>query len=258
MLLVFGRRGGIVMDVLDWIFSDALRSLLCFFLVFVLVEGIVFAINLRFALKREKLLRILMEQLEPERFIQETQKWLSRLVLQAHIHTLRSDLAHAYFLQGQYDAAIRILWEIQPPRSNRMNKMLYYNNLTCYYLAVGDLKSAAACFQDGEKYIEKTLQSQSLFCRPYHSNLFDTKAQLLYHQGELQESEKLFLQAQQLGDSNRTASCDLYLARIYIQTNRAEQAKILVDSVLMHPNFPCYVAQAEQLKQRWMAEVPSS
>lgn len=80
-----------------------------------------------------------------------------------------------------------------------MNKMLYYNNLTCYYLAVGDLKSAAACFQDGEEYIEKTLQNQSLFCRPYHSNLLDTKAQLLYHQGALQESEKLFLQAQQRG-----------------------------------------------------------
>ncbi len=162
-----------------------------FFLVFVLVEGIVFAINLRFALKREKLLRILMIQLEPERFIQEAQKWLFRLVLQPHIHTLRSDLAHAYFLR-QYDAAIRILWEIQPPRSKRINKMLYYNNLTCYYLAVGDLKSAAACFQDGEEYIEKNLQNQSLFCRPYHSNLLNTKAQLLYHQGELQQSEKLF------------------------------------------------------------------
>lgn len=133
------------------------------------------------------------------RYIQETKRWLSRLVLQAHIHTLQSDLAHAYYLQGQYDVVIRILWEIQPPRSKRMNKMLYYNNLTCYYLAVGDLKSAAACFQDGEEYIEKTLQNQSLFCRPYHSNLLDTKAQLLYHQGALQESEKLFLQAQQRG-----------------------------------------------------------
>lgn len=186
------------MDILDWIFSDALRSFLLFFFVFILVEGIIFAINLRFALKREKLLRILMEQLEPERFIQETQKWLSHLVLQAHIHTLRSDLAYAYFLQGQYDAAIRILWELQPPQFNRIGKMLYYNNLTCYYLAVGDLHSAESCFQDGQEYIEKTLQSQSFLCRPYHSSLFETKAQLLYHQGELQESEKLFLQAQQL------------------------------------------------------------
>lgn len=241
------------MEILDWIFSDVLRSLLLFIFVFILVEGIIFAINLQFALKREKLLRILWEQMDTVRYIQETKRWLSRVVLQVHIHTLRSDLAHAYYLQGQYDAAIWILWEIQPPRSKRLNKMLYYNNLTCYYLAVGDLKSAAACFQDGEEYIEKTLQNQSLFCRPYHSILLDTKAQLLYHQGELQESEKLFLQAQQLGDSNRTASCDLYLARIYLQTNRAEQAKILVDSVLMHPTFPCYAAQAKQLKQHWMA-----
>lgn len=52
------------------------------------------------------------------------------------------------------------------PRSKRINKMLYYNNLTCYYLAVGDLKSAAACFQDGEQTIEKTSKTSLFFVAP--------------------------------------------------------------------------------------------
>ena len=116
--------------------------------------------------QKGKNLRILWEQMDTVRYIQETKRWLSRLVLQAHIHTLQSDLAHAYYLQGQYDVAIRILWEIQPPRSKRMNKMLYYNKLTCYYLAVGDLKSAAACFQDGEQTIEKTSKTSLFFVAP--------------------------------------------------------------------------------------------
>lgn len=190
------------------------------------------------------------------RYIQETKRWLSRLVLQAQIHTLQSDLAHAYYLQGQYDVAIRILWEIQPPRSKRMNKMLYYNNLTCYYLAVGDLKSAAACFQDGEQTIEKTSKTSLFFVAPIILICSTPKRSCSTIKVRFKRAKSFFCRRSK-GGANLTASCDLYLARIYLQTNRAEQAKILLDSVLMHPTFPCYVAQAKQLKQRWMAESQS-
>lgn len=183
----------------------------------------------------KRLRKILNEDMDVERFIREFEEAISRTNNITIKKQLAISLGVGYSINGEYQRAIDMMKNIKLEGLDYRKKALYYNNLACLYCEIGNVEAAIQTYSDGEKYIDKMSKKYGIM-----GSFLNTRGAIEYLKGNIEISEELLeksklslgLEVRGLEDTN------LYLAKIYLKTNRIEKAKIILDYTLLQKLYP--------------------
>lgn len=199
---------------------------------------------IKFNNELKRLIKILHEDIDVEKFIDETNATLTRTKNKIYRLHLRLNLAVGYSAMGDCQKALDEMHALDIHSANAALKALYFNNLTNFYLEAGRLRDAMHLYAYGEPFIDKLLKN------PLHRGTFmHTKAAIEYFSGNLQSSEELLEQAKLQSSANYhlMTAVNLYLAKIYTKTGRSQKAKVLLEYNLAQRLLPNILAETKKL-----------
>jgi hypothetical protein len=239
--VVIGSAAGAVIGiVLAFVPEDMFTVLLTALIIiaaagFILLCFYVFSRYFKFSKELKRLTNILYEDIDPERFIEETKAAIAITKNKIYRLNLTINLAAGYEALGDSKKAIELMKEIDITVANSVYKALYYNNLAYFYLDTAHVHEAIQTYSEGERYISR-LSKNPLFSTTFSH----TKAVIEYYKGNLQLSEELLEKAKLQGKASLHAATaiDLYLAKIYIKTGRLQKAKVLLDYIMAQKLLP--------------------
>lgn len=186
------------------------------------------------------LLKLLYVELDPDKFISETQ-----LMINKYNYRDNTKKSYYYILQamgnaakGEYKKNIDIYENDIIYVGIPKNKAILYNNLLINYCLIGDLDKAIHTYTEGEKYINMYINEPKV-----SGSIMLTLGILEYLKGNLKVSEDMLENSkiqkiQQIRKCQFNAVVDIYLAKIYIQTNRLKEARLLMEYNLSQKLLP--------------------
>lgn len=224
---------------------DAFKTIAILFIVLLTISRVAYIILsfMKSSKEMKRLIKLLSEDFDLERYINETQVAITKTKNKSLKLYFALNLAVGYSSKGQYQKAIDYMLNLNVKDSSSTIKALYYNNLTFYYCELGKLEAALKTFSIGERFINKTIKNIH-----YSASMLHTKGLLEYLKGNLSESEELFEKSkvQVMASNHLIASSNLYLARIYMQTNRLAEAKLLLNYNSSQKLFPTVLSETER------------
>lgn len=228
---------GISFPFLDGDQIKTVETIFNLILVFAVVGAVIFTSlrEIKFVKEIRRLLKILNIDIDVERYMNEIQEAINKTKNKTHKLCLSINMAVGYSAKGEYKKAIDYMLNLNIKDLNSTIKAVYYNNLAYFYCEANNLQGAIKAYSQGEKFINKLLKD------PYYCATFlNTKGAIEYLIGHLAESEKLFEESklQQVAGNHLITSANLYLAKIYMKTNRKEKGKLLLDYNMMQKLLP--------------------
>lgn len=199
-----------------------------------------------FANETKRLLKIMYEEIDIERYLAETQAAIKRTRNKLYKFHFSLNMAVGLHANGENDSAINYMKKLSVKDTSWVYKAIYYNNITFFYCDKDDLQNANETFTLGEKYIRKVMKN------PLHSAAFThTLGALEYLRGNLSRSEELLEKCKQQMTANNflVSSANLYLAKIYLKTGQIEKAKLLVDYNLSQKLMPNVAQETKKMKE---------
>lgn len=188
----------------------------------------------------EYLKKILYEDMDIERYIDEIQALINKYKnrnkqIQSYYYTY---LTLGYAAKGEFRECIDIYENKIIYRDKAKFKAILYNNLTYYYCEIEDLENAIRTFNESEKYFNMYLNDPRL-----KGSFLRTLGLIEYLKGNLVKAEELLEKAKvQKIDANLKqhyiAGINIYLAKIFIKTDRIKNARILIDYNLSQKLLP--------------------
>ena len=230
--VVIGSAAGAVIGLVLAFVSEEMFAVLLTALIIIAAAGFillcyyVFSRYFKFSKELKRLTNILYEDIDAERFIEETKVAIAITKNKIYRLNFTINLAAGYEALGDSQKAIELMKEINITGANSVYKALYYNNMAYFYLDTAHVHEAIKTYSEGERYISR-LSKNPLFSTTF----LHTKAVIEYYKGNLQLSEELLEKVKLQGKASHHAATaiDLYLAKIYIKTGRLQKAKVLLD-----------------------------
>lgn len=198
----------------------------------------------KFMKEVNRLVKILYEDLNTEKYIAETKTAVSNTKNKIYKLQLSMNLAIGYNAMGDYRRAIECMEELHVKNANVKLKALYYNNLACFYYDAGNVQEAIRTHSEGERYINRFLKN------PFMASTFmHTKAMIEYSKGDLQASEELLERSKRQDklSNHGAAAVNLYLAKIYMKTDRTQKAKVLLEYNMIQKLLPNIMEETRKL-----------
>ncbi len=198
----------------------------------------------KFSSEVNRLLKILLEDIDVEKYIAETKTAIINTKNKVYKLQLSINLAIGYEANGEYQKAIEHMTEINIKSANVRHKALYYNNLAFFYSEVGDSQKAIQIYLDGERSINKFSKNPN-----FSSTFLHTKAIIEYSKGNFQLSEELLEKSRFQGklSIHGSTSVNLYLAKIYIKTDRIQKAIVLLEYNMIQKLMPNIMEESKRL-----------
>ena len=191
-----------------------------------------------------RLLKILYEDVDIEKYIKETKEALSKTRNKLYKLHFSLNLAIGYDALGEYQQAIDNMRALDISDARWIYKALYYNNLSFFYFEAGNSQAAIQTYSEGEKFINKLLEN------PLHSGgPFHTKGIIEYSKGNFTSSEELLEKSkiQRNASNHLVASANLYIAKICLQNGRISKAKLLLDYNLSQKLLPNILTETKKV-----------
>ena len=200
--------------------------------------------DIKFNKEVNRLLKILHEEIDVENYIKETKDTISKTRNSVYKLHFSLNLAIGYEALGNYQEAIDNMRVLDISEARWIYKALYYNNLAFFYCEVGNSQTAIQTYSDGEKFINKLLENPIFSGAPLH-----TKGIIEYLKGNFTSSEELLEKSKlQLNTNNHlVTSANLYIAKICLQTNRIQKARLLLDYNLSQRLLPNILAETRKV-----------
>lgn len=191
-----------------------------------------------------RLLKILNEDIDVEKYIKETKDTISKTKNKYYKLHFALNLAIGYEAKGEYQKAIDHMKVLNINDARWIYKALYYNNLAFFYNETDNLQAAIQTYSDGEKFINKLLKSPLYSAGPLH-----TKGIIEYSKGNLTSSEELLEKSKLQVNANNhlVTSANLYVAKICLQTSRTQKARLLLDYNLSQKLLPNILAETKKV-----------
>lgn len=200
---------------------------------------------MNFTKEMQRISKILYEDIDVDRYLIEIQKTMTKTKIKTCKFSLSICLALGYEAKGEYQRAIEYMNNLNIKNTiNTTYQAIYYNNLAYFYCEAGEVDEAIKTYLQGEKFINQIIK------KPLHrASLLHTKGVLEYLKGNLIESEELLEESklQTFVSNNLIISANLYLAKIYFQTNRIEKSKLMLNYNISQKLFPNIQTETKKL-----------
>ncbi len=221
-------------------FASSNHSFFYIILILITLFGIaIFLLLFIRTLKVSNFLNILQKNLHKDLDLDKYISELEMLLTKSSNNLLRKYsiifLSEGYEMKGNYEKSIELLKNIYINGESSLFKATYFNNLSYYYCEIGDVENALKAYKEGEKYINKFIQNPRLSI-PF----IDTKGVVEFLKGNLKEAEVLLDKVKTLPNTTNhlTAGANIYLAKIYIASDRIDEARELMEYNLSQLLFP--------------------
>lgn len=228
--------------------EEQLRILIPVFTLLIVVAFILIFVHIirkavKFNKEASRLLKILYEDIDVVKYINETKEAISRTKNKLYKLHFSLNLSIGYEANGEYQKAIDHMKTLDIKDARWIYKALYYNNLAFFYCETDNLQAAIKTFSDGEKFINKLLKNPIYCAAPIH-----TKGIIEYLKGNLSLSEELLEKSKLQVKTNLhlVTSVNLYVAKICLKTSRAQKAKLLLDYNLSQKLLPNILAETKK------------
>ncbi|MDP4177458.1 MAG: hypothetical protein Q8900_03850 [Bacillota bacterium] len=225
---------------------NVVTVLICFILIIIVCCLIYINIKtVNLTKEMQRILKILYEDIDIDRYLREMQNAMTKAKAKTYKFNLSIWLALGYEAKGEYQRAIEYMNNLNIKNAiNTTCKAIYYNNLAYFYCEAGEVDEAIKIYLQGEKFINQIIKKPL-----YRASLLHTKGVLEYLKGNLIESEELLEESklQTFVRNNLIISANLYLAKIYFQTNRIEKSKLMLNYNISQKLFPNIQTETKKL-----------
>lgn len=123
-----------------------------------LVVFLVFIINYsyRFMRRFNKLEKILVQDKNPQKFIEENRKLLTETSNPAYQAIIRLNMSNGYALLSNFEMSIKMLLEVDVKKAQMTPEHLanYYLNLAYYYFQLNDVENGSKVFETHQEAIK--------------------------------------------------------------------------------------------------------
>lgn len=154
----------------------------------------------------------------------------------------RISLAAALCDGERYDEAIAEMKAVDISGASEEMLAEYYNAYLYILLMAQDMESCEIAAAAGEEYLQKFSEKKS-----FGGEILHTLGVLEYARGNYGEAEKLLMKAKKGAKLRYTENaCNMYLALVFLKTDRKEQAKKLTLETISYVTNP---RQKEDLKK---------
>lgn len=190
----------------------------------------------------ESLLNILQKEVNPEKFIAESEKELKRTKNRALRCTLSLNLAVGYEAIGDYDGAIRIMKEIPIGTADKMSKAMFYNNAAMFYAEKGAVNEALEAYVLGQPHFTKMGKDIPI------SYLTFTKGLLASAEEKYEEAAELFENARSKGfdDRHTLTKLQLFHGKTLAAMGKTKEARSMFSKVLQKKTYPFLLQSAKE------------
>ena len=245
---------GALLSVLFLIGAPAERDIMILLYVFpaaavfgvVLVLLISGAIDSRFYSKLDKNMRVMTSEMKVHEYIALMSELVKKTGSKYNRAIAGLDLATGYSCAGEYGKAVEILNSIDVRfLQDRRHRAVYYNNLVEFLLCASDIESAEKVYNTNKEYFDGYMDDSGIA-----AGIISTVAHLEFARGNLSISEEMFMRARSCRNLNiHMLNCiDMYLACIYLQTNRREKSEAILNYVQSFNVYPAVREMIEMLK----------
>lgn len=199
-----------------------------------------------FAKRSRKLWNILYIELDPEKFINETQIYLSRIKNAVQKNVLRMNLALGYEALRDYTKAVSMMQSVSANEISGIYKLIYHTNLAVFYAKLKDIESAENHFTECEKLIP---HAQSYIVQS--GEIDNARGVISYHTGDFDKAQASFETALKAVALNpvRAVEIKLYLSKIYIQTGSISDARRIIQGLSGERMLPCDLDEYKMLAE---------
>ena len=182
----------------------------------------------------EALLDILYKEINPEKFIQESEKVLKTAKNRAFRDTLRLNLAVGYEAIGAYDKAIAVMKEIGIGTADKVTKAMFYCNMATFYAEKGALSEAQMAYTAGQPFFEKAEKALPV------GYIRLSRALLHFAEEQYEEAVEAFAGARNRGfeDRHTMAKLQLFEARTHVKLGNIKEARKIYETILQKNTYP--------------------
>ena len=190
----------------------------------------------------ESLLDILQKEVNPEKFIAESEKALKNTKNRALRSTLSLNLAVGYEAIGDYDSAIRIMKEIPIMTADKLSKAMFYNNAAAFYAEKGAVDEGLEAYGLGKSHFMKAGKDIP------SAYLTLTKGLLAYAEERYDEAIELFENARSKGfdDRHTLTKLQLFYGRALLKAGNAKDAKVVFLKIIQKKTYPFLLKSAKE------------
>ena len=187
---------------------------------------------------------ILFEKVDIEKYIQLIKEKIEKSKFAKSYNTSKMDLATGLIAQGDFEKAIEAMKSIDPKKLPLYDRGFYYNNLAAMQADNDKLNDAIETFNKGIGYINSQLTNNQ-----YDGYRLKTLAKIELLKGNYEKAEELLLIAlnKPLLNHHYVNSINLLLAKVYIKTNRTDQARKILEYTMTRKMMPVTKKETEEL-----------
>lgn len=221
------------------------------FWIIVIILGIISIIFLRYFIERVlwfyetiRIDKILFLDKNIEKYIIKSEKAAKKYIQPENVISFKLNISYGYLIQGDVLSAIKYLEDINIEKCSTTLKGKYYNSLSYYYCLFNDLEKAMFYFSKGEVFINELYKSLNTSPLPLRTIGYIEMLKENYI-----KAENIFLELKEnlVKDSYFKTTININLAKVYIKTDRYDEAKILLESISRENLFPIDKIEVEQL-----------
>ncbi|OJU18615.1 MAG: hypothetical protein BGN88_00565 [Clostridiales bacterium 43-6] len=241
---------GFLAGMLGSFLSDKYNSnVMGFYFIVIVIFGVCYFIYYSLALqanqKYDDLYAILVNDQNTDFFIEKSEELLSKVKIKKLYQMHEIQLARGYDHAGNVSKAIGRLTRMNVKQLSCRYRGIYYSDLVLYYLKNQNQDTAKKIYEENKAIIQRRMSDPDTA-----ANVIHTVAVMEYINGNTEESIRLLRQAMtQFENQGVIASVKLWLAGIYVETDKYEEAQILIDDVLNGGNLPAITKSAERLQK---------
>ena len=181
-----------------------------------------------------ELLDVLYKDINPEKFISESEVLLKKTRNRAIRNTVALNLAVGYEAKGDFKEAIRVMKTIDINRADTISKAMFFSNATAFYAQNGSVFEASEAYTSGKPYFEKAGNKVS------KAHLLFSRGLYFYAEDRFEDALDSFEKARGAGfdDRHSMTRLQLFEARARLKLGMEKEAKALYHKVLQKNTYP--------------------
>jgi len=199
--------------------------------------------------KNNKILKILTEECNPQKFIDTYSKTASKGSNVEIQNFIKIQLSTGYIASGELDKGkekLDSVKEFSEKITDSQNKIMYYNNLFSYFLQKKDIDNAE---MNLAKMLESIQNSHKKLNRNTYMNLYNGKSYRLNIEKNIFDGADNFFENTFKMDNDEygRVSYKFILGKIYLHYNKLPEAKEAFEYVIKNGNSLYIVTEAKEI-----------